>query len=73
MKLGKFIAPISIMLFLAGTFIGAYYVRKHILEMHMLAAMAVNDGETIRRLAAAWPSPVNARSFSSRKAPRLTP
>jgi hypothetical protein len=64
-KLRRYIPPISILLFLALTAVGGYYVRKVILERHMREAIALDDGATIRSLLKSWPAPVNARGPDS--------
>jgi ankyrin repeat protein len=56
-----FLAPASILLFIALTLAGTYCVRKIILERHMVAAMQLDDVDTMMVLAGSWPSPLNAR------------
>ena len=55
------IPPLSILLFLALVLAGIYVVRRHILEQHVAAAMAMKDMGTVRQLLDEWPSPANAR------------
>ena len=62
MRLRKFPIPLSILLFIGLTFVGIWYVRKQILEQHMLRAAEMNDEETIVRLASSWPNPARART-----------
>ena len=57
----KLIPPMWIVLFLALTLAGIYYVRKMILERAMADAVSVNDEKAVAALARGWPSPVNAR------------
>jgi len=66
MRFKKFIPPISIVLFLVFTFAGTYYVRLRILEKHMVAAMEMDDRDSIQRLAASWPSPARAKDEHGR-------
>ncbi len=66
MRIRKFIPPISILLFLALTAAGAYYVRLRILERHMLAAMEMGDGATIGDAGRAFPSPALVRDGHGR-------
>ena len=61
MRFRKFIPRMLIVLFLILTLAGTYYVRLHILEKNMLAAMESRDYQTVRELAQTFPAPVNAR------------
>ena len=59
----RFPIPISILLFLALTFAGAYYVRKGMLERAMIGAMETRDLARMKSLTEWWPAPVNAVAY----------
>ncbi len=56
--MSRFIAPACVVLFLALTLVGTYYLRRNILERTMLRAMDIGDGGMMRRTARSWPAPV---------------
>ena len=58
----RFTIPISIILFLVGTLVGTYLVRKRILERHLAIAMEMGDDEEILSVVNSWPCPANART-----------
>lgn len=60
-KIG-FLAPASIVVLIALTLAGTYYVRLRILEGHMVAAMTLDDTGMVERLANSFPCPVKARN-----------
>ena len=62
MRRFRFPVPLSIVLFLALTAAGAYYVRKGMLERTMGSALELGDDALIESLIESWPCPVNARS-----------
>ena len=62
-----FPVPISILLFLALTFAGAYYVRRGMLERAMVEALKTEDEGMIRSLLDWWPCPVNATAMVPQK------
>lgn len=57
----RFPVPISIILFLALTFAGTYFVRRLILRRHFESALALRDEQTLCRLLHAWPCPVSPK------------
>jgi len=58
-RLRLLIPPISILLVIALTLVGAYVVRKQALERAMVDAMKTGDEEMVRALLDSWPCPVN--------------
>ena len=60
------LAPMSIILFIALTLVGTYYVRLRILERAMVDAMEIGDEASVAELARSLPSPVNARDSNGR-------
>ena len=62
MRRFRFPVPLSIVLFLALTAAGAYYVRKGMLERAMVSAIENGDAGMIRDLLRCWPCPVHAQT-----------
>ncbi len=56
-----FLAPATIVGFIALTLVGSYYVRLRLLERAMSSAVEIGDEKTIGELLGAWPCPVNPR------------
>ncbi len=61
MRRWRFPIPLSIVVFLALTLAGTYWVRKTLLERAMSKALDLGDAAMILKLAAGRPSPVNVR------------
>ena len=59
MRRPLFPIPISILLFLAATFAGTYYVRRGMLERAMVNAMEIEDAGMMRQLLEYRPAPVD--------------
>ncbi len=62
MKRPKLGIPLSIVLFLALTLAGTYWVRKGLLERAMAKALEAHDDAMIRSVARMWPCPVRAET-----------
>ena len=62
------LAPASVVAFVALTLAGTYFVRKAILERTMSRALANDDAGMIADLAFSWPCPVNAQDNDARTA-----
>ncbi len=66
-----FLAPVSILLFVVFALVGAYFVRKNLLETAMSNAVKLEDKATVWDLARSFPCPVNARDEDNNTALHL--